>query len=194
MGVGAVKMCAIFLDRDGVLNRNYLWQDGKTHPPASLAELELLPGVAEACHLLHGAGYRLIVVTNQPDVARGTQIRSVVEAINCSLGDQLPLDAFYVCYHDNGDGCACRKPQPGLLLQAAHRWDIDLHGSFMVGDRMTDVEAGQRAGCRTVLISEGHPAYQGAQAADFCASSLRTATDWILEQQNHTHNEEQFQG
>lgn len=193
MGIGAVKRRAVFLDRDGVLNRNYLWPDGKTHPPVSLAEVELLSGVAQACDVLRAAGYLLIVVTNQPDVARGTQEQSVVEAINRSLRDQLALDAFYVCYHDNRDGCGCRKPQPGLLLQAAEQWGIDLHASFMVGDRMTDVEAGRRAGCRAILISEGDLASQDEESPDFCATALHTAVGWILGQHEHTLNEEQFQ-
>lgn len=187
-----MKQRAVFLDRDGVLNRSYLWPDGKTHPPASPAQVELLPGVAEACAALHSAGFRLIVVTNQPDVARGTQERSVVEDINRVLGAQLALDAFYVCFHDTVDGCGCRKPQPGLLLQAAQSWNIDLGASFMVGDRMSDVEAGRRAGCRTVLISEDGFDDQGEQLPDFCASSLHAATSWILRQKHDLLKEERL--
>ena len=109
---------AVFLDRDGVLNRAFLHADGKSHPPASPQQLEILPGVMDVCQSLRRAGFLLIVVTNQPDVARGTQRREVVEAINLELRRQLPLDDIRVCYHDEADNCPCRKPKPGMLLEA----------------------------------------------------------------------------
>jgi D-glycero-D-manno-heptose 1,7-bisphosphate phosphatase len=102
--------------------------------------------------MLASCGYALIGITNQPDVARGTQRREIVEAINTTLIQALPLDAIYVCYHDNRDKCDCRKPKPGLLIQAAHERELDLSQSFMVGDRWSDVVAGQAAGCRSLLI------------------------------------------
>lgn len=170
---------AVFLDRDGVLNRIYLHRDGKTHPPASPGELEILPGVPKACGELRRAGFLLIVVTNQPDVARGTQRREVVEAINQQLWRQLPLDDVRVCYHDNPDGCACRKPKPGLLLSAADVWDINLAQSYMVGDRLTDIEAGRAVGCKTVLIGGG-ASVKGRSRPDFKAASLVEAAGLIL--------------
>ena len=138
---------AVFLDRDGVLIRTDV-RDGIPHPPESLNEVEILPGVPEALTVLHERGFILLVVTNQPDVARGTQSRNVVEAINNQLRQQLPLDGVYVCYHDNADRCDCRKPSPGMLLKAAAEHDIDLRASFMVGDRGSDIAAGNAAGCR----------------------------------------------
>lgn len=170
---------AVFLDRDGVLTRTYLYQDGKTHPPASLEELEILPGVEEACKDLRRSGFLLIVVTNQPDVARGTQVREVVEAINNHLGQYLALDDFRVCYHDNQDCCDCRKPKPGMILSAAEAWGVDLPRSFMVGDRLTDIEAGRAAGCKTVLVGT-QPSGRGKSQPDFHAASLSEAADWIL--------------
>ena len=144
---------AVFLDRDGVLNRAVV-RAGKPYPPVSVPDLEILPDVAPALRRLKAAGYRLVVVTNQPDVARGQQRRDVVEGINAALAERLPVDEIRVCYHDDADGCGCRKPEPGLLLQApAH----DLGRSVMVGDRWRDVEAGRRAGVRaTVLIERGY--------------------------------------
>jgi D-glycero-D-manno-heptose 1,7-bisphosphate phosphatase len=142
---------AVFLDRDGVLNRTAV-HAGVPHPPASAGELELLPGVRAAVALLLQHDLALIVVTNQPDVARGTQTRAAVEGINKRLMEQLPLHAIFTCYHDNADGCDCRKPRPGLLLRAAGTYGIDLPRSFMVGDRWSDIEAGRAAGCRTFLI------------------------------------------
>ncbi len=103
---------AVFLDRDGVINRAIV-RDGKPYPPASLAELEIFPGVYEALQKLHDANYLLIVVTNQPDVARGTAKREDVEQINAFLSSQLPIDDFKICYHDNSEKCSCRKPLPG---------------------------------------------------------------------------------
>ena len=146
---------AVFLDRDGVLNRAVI-RDGRPYPPESVAELEVLPGVEDALWALKAAGYMLIVVTNQPDVARGKARRDEVEAINAELRARLPLDAFHTCYHDNSDNCLCRKPRPGALLQEAELHKIDLSASFMVGDRWKDIEAGRRAGCKTIFIDWGY--------------------------------------
>jgi D-glycero-D-manno-heptose 1,7-bisphosphate phosphatase len=168
---------AVFLDRDGVLIRTVL-RDGKPHPVASSAALELLPGVAEALCRLHAAGFLLIVVTNQPDVARGTQLRENVEAMHSRLTQELPLDEILTCYHD-GDGCDCRKPKPGALLDAARRLGIDLGRSFMVGDRWRDVEAGQRAGCTCLFIDYGYQERQPT-GQHTRVVSLPAAADWIL--------------
>lgn len=171
---------AVFLDRDGVLNRTSQ-QNGKRHPPASVAELEVLPGVVEACEALRQAGFLLVVVTNQPDVARGTQRRKTVEAINRGLAVQVPVDYIRVCYHDDRDKCSCRKPAPGLLLQAAADFQINLSTSFMIGDRCKDIEAGRRAGCKTILVD---CSYDDALAClpDHQARSLAEASEWILRQ------------
>ncbi len=172
---------AVFLDRDGVLNRALVHENGKTHPPAHLEEVEILEGVAQACEALRRAGFLLIGVTNQPDVARGTQAQEVVEAINDVLRCQDLIDEILVCYHDDADDCSCRKPKPGLLLDAAHNWDIDFLNSFMVGDRWTDIEAGRRAGCKTILVN-GSLKEAERSKPDFHAASLVEATEWILEQ------------
>jgi D-glycero-D-manno-heptose 1,7-bisphosphate phosphatase len=170
---------AAFLDRDGVLNRPTV-VDGVPHPPASLDELELLPGVEEACRKLHEAGLLLIVVSNQPDVARGTQTLEAVAAINDELRRLLPLDQVRVCPHDDDDGCACRKPAPGMLLDAAKELEIDLDRSVMVGDRWRDIEAGKRANCATVFIDWGY-SERLPEAPDLVVGSLDEAVPWILE-------------
>jgi len=169
---------AVFLDRDGVINRAIV-RDGKPYPPASLLELAILPGVHEALHNLHDANYLLIVVTNQPDVARGIAKREDVEVMNAFLASQLPIDAFKSCYHDSGDKCSCRKPLPGALLQAAQEYNINLSKSFMVGDRWRDVEAGVSAGCKTFFINY-HYAERKPHAPDFIVSSLLEAKEIIL--------------
>jgi D-glycero-D-manno-heptose 1,7-bisphosphate phosphatase len=164
----------VFLDRDGVINRTYV-RDGTPHPPQTVEELEILPGVPAALHRLAAAGLPLIVVTNQPDVARGTQSRAVVEQINERLMRDLPLTAVYVCYHDNADGCDCRKPKPGMLLRAARDHGIDLAPSWMVGDRWGDVAAGAAAGCRSCLIdlpySQGNRCNPHARTADLSGAA-----------------------
>lgn len=145
---------AVFLDRDGVLNDAVL-RDGRPYPPADEASMTIVAGAAEALLRLRERDFRLIVVTNQPDVARGTQPRAVVEAMNEKLRAALPVDEIVVCWHD-GDGCDCRKPKPGALLDAARRHGIDLGRSFMVGDRWRDIEAGQRAGVTCLFIDRGY--------------------------------------
>ncbi len=146
---------AVFLDRDGVLNRTRV-EAGVPSPPRTLDQVEILPGVPVALRRLADAGFLRIVTTNQPDVARGRQRREQVEALNEQLGRALPLDAIYTCYHDDRDDCGCRKPKPGLLLAAAARHGVDLSQSFMVGDRWRDVAAGQAAGCRSLLIRQSY--------------------------------------
>ena len=169
---------AVFLDRDGVINRAIV-RDSKPYPPANLAETEILPDVAEALIALRDAGFMLIVVTNQPDVARGTTSRAVVEEINKYLADRLPITEFRTCYHNNEDGCNCRKPLSGSLTAAAKQHGIDLGNSYMVGDRWRDTEAGQRAGCKTIFIDYGYDEKQ-PESVDYRAASLLDAAQIIL--------------
>ena len=148
---------AVFLDRDGVINRA-LERDGKPYPPTSLAEFEILPGVLEACVKLKRAGFLLVVATNQPDVGRGTLAQSIVEAIHAHMCRTLPIDRVEVCFHPGkgASDCDCRKPKPGMLLRAARELGIDLARSWMVGDRWRDVDCGHAAGCQTVFIDYGY--------------------------------------
>ncbi|CAM2067457.1 D,D-heptose 1,7-bisphosphate phosphatase [Sulfidibacter corallicola] len=142
---------AIFLDRDGVLNRAFV-RGGKSYPPDRVVDFELLDGVAQACRDLKRAGFLLVVVTNQPDVATGKQSRENVEAMHKKLRGLVPLDDILACFHTDADNCLCRKPKPGMLNEAARRHGIDLTRSFMVGDRWKDIEAGQKAGCRCFFV------------------------------------------
>jgi D-glycero-D-manno-heptose 1,7-bisphosphate phosphatase len=169
----------VFLDRDGVINRARV-QDGKPFPPATLEELEILPDASTALPDLKRHGFLLIVVTNQPDVARGTQRRETVEQMNLTLTSVLPIDRILVCYHSGEDGCDCRKPLPGLLLRAAREHQIDLHRSFMVGDRWRDIDAGHNAGCQTVLIDYAYKERGPAREPAARVRSLREAADWII--------------
>ena len=168
---------AVFLDRDGVINRAVL-RDGRPFPPASAHAVEWLPRVAEALRALRGAGFRIIVVTNQPDVGRGTQSRDAVEAIHQELLRRFPIDEIKVCYHTDEDGCECRKPRPGMLLEAARAWGVDLRQSVMIGDRWRDIEAGKAAGCKTILIAQKY-AERKAEQPDAVVESLAEASALI---------------
>ena len=169
---------AVFLDRDGVINRAFV-RNGTPYPPDSLAALEILPGVPEALNALRSRGYLLVVVTNQPDVARGTLSRGVVDGIHARLQAELHFDAILACFHDGADDCDCRKPKPGLLLRAARDFGIHLASSFMVGDRWRDVEAGQRAGARTIFLDCGYAERRPA-SYDYRVGSLLEAANIIV--------------
>jgi D-glycero-D-manno-heptose 1,7-bisphosphate phosphatase len=169
---------AVFLDRDGVVNRAIL-REGKPYPPSALSDLRLLPGVREACRKLREAGFALILITNQPDIARGVTTAQQVADIHARLQRYLQLDDIQVCPHDDSAQCECRKPKPGLLLQAAQKWDIDLAASFVVGDRWRDVEAGQRAGCRPIFVDYGY-LEQRPIGPYLRVNSLREAANWIV--------------
>jgi D-glycero-D-manno-heptose 1,7-bisphosphate phosphatase len=168
---------AVFLDRDGVLNRAFV-RNGRPHPPATLDEFEILPRVPEACAALRQAGFVLLVVTNQPDIARGVQDGAVIAQFHEVLLRNLPIDRIYVCPHDDAGGCDCRKPGPGMLLKAAHDFKLNLGGSVMVGDRWRDTEAGRRAGCRTVFVDRGY-SEPAPKDPDAVVSDLAEAAAWI---------------
>lgn len=169
---------AVFLDRDGVLIRSDI-VDGKPIAINNSAPSEILPGVEQACRALKSAGFLLVMVTNQPDIGRGLVAQAVVDAANAKLREALDLDMVHVCIHDDSHQCACRKPNPGMLLDAAALLDIDLTASVMVGDRWRDVEAGRRAGCATVCVVWGH-AEPMTEPADLTVASLLEAVPWIV--------------
>lgn len=159
-------------------------REGKPHSPGHLDELRTVAGAKEALELLRSEGYLLIVVTNQPNVARRLQDRSVVDVIHQTLKATLPLDDIRVCFHDDDELCACRKPEPGLLVSAARDWGICMNESYIIGDRCKDVEAGRRAGCRTILLKSSYNEGE-SESADYCAESLAAAVAWILSTKAH---------
>ena len=179
MGVNAVRR-AVFLDRDGVIYREIV-HNGQARAPYTMAEVDVLPGVPDALDRLRRSGFQLIVVTNQPDVIRGHASRPEVEAIHSRLRQTLPVDDIRVCYHDDADGCACRKPSPGMLYAAAVERDIALAGSYMVGDRWRDVGAGRSAGCTTILVDSDRREPTTIEP-DVRAGDLSQAATWILAQ------------
>ncbi len=170
---------AVFLDRDGVINRAVV-KNGKPFPPASLDAFEFLPGVESAALALRKAGFLIVVVTNQPDVSTGLQAREVVESMHKKLHAAAICDDIKVCYHTDNDACECRKPKPGMLLEAAKEWQIDLKSSFMVGDRWRDVAAGKAAGCKTFFIDYQYHEQSG-EMPDAVVASLEEAAKLILQ-------------
>ena len=181
--IAARNRPAVFLDRDGVLNEAFV-RDGVPTPPRTLDEFRVLPGVAEACADLRRAGFVLVVVTNQPDIARGTQTRAEVDRMHLRLRSLVPVDEVCVCPHDDSDACACRKPRPGMLLDAAERLDLDLARSASVGDRWRDVEAARRAGVKAIYV-ECHYAEATPLGADVAVANLPEAAAWIQQQKWH---------
>jgi D-glycero-D-manno-heptose 1,7-bisphosphate phosphatase len=180
VGIGAkVLKRAVFLDRDGVLNEA-IERNGGPLPPASLAELRLVDGVADELSRLERVVPLMFVITNQPDVARGTQTREVVEEMNAALAACLPITKFYTCYHDDSDECTCRKPRPGSLYAASKEYDVDLCASFMVGDRWRDIDAGASAGCTTILLKKNYDERKPSARPDLVVDSLHDAVDAIL--------------
>lgn len=170
---------AVFLDRDGVLNRAEV-RDGRPFPPSPLQDVVMLPGAEDACRRLAEAGWSLFVVTNQPDIARGTSTRQEVDAINELVVAGLPVTDVLVCPHDDAAACRCRKPLPGMLLDVAARWNVDLAESVMVGDRWRDIEAGRQAGVRTILVDYGY-AEELRSAPDHVVATLAEAADLLLD-------------
>lgn len=146
---------AVFLDRDGTIIRDF---KSKTNsiPLADLGQFQILDGVKEGILELKNSGFELVVITNQPDVARGGIKKDFVHAVNDRIALELGINHFYVCYHDDGDGCNCRKPKPGLLITAANDLDINLNQSSLIGDRRTDIAAGEAVGCETYLVQNSN--------------------------------------
>ncbi len=172
---------AVFLDRDGVLVEARVL-NGMPYSPRSAEEMEIAPGTRDALAQLKQQGFLLVVVTNQPEMARGTLETAALDQMHQRLRCELPLDEILVCPHDDRDECACRKPKPGLLLEAARRHGIDLGRSFFVGDRWRDVDAGHAAGCTTVLIDHGYAERPPAAPPHARVRSLAEAVRWIVEQ------------
>lgn len=169
---------AVFLDRDGVINRSVV-REGKPYAPRRLADFRLLPGAVRAIQELKQAGLLVIVVTNQPDIGNGLVKASLVDAMHFKLRQVSLIDDIMICPHRQDAGCSCRKPKPGLLVQAAKKWRIDLGSSFMVGDRWGDIVAGQRAGCYNIFINRHYKEPQQTKP-DGHAASLPAATRLIV--------------
>lgn len=173
------KVKAVFLDRDGVINKAVVL-NGRPYPPSSISDLIIVDGVEDGLLTLKQLGFLLIIVTNQPDVARGKTSITVVNEINSFLKKELNLDDIYCCIHDSFDYCNCRKPKPGMIFEAAKKWNIDLTQSFIVGDRWRDIETGINAGVKTLLIDYGYD--EKFIKPDFISKDFRGVVEYISSQ------------
>jgi D-glycero-D-manno-heptose 1,7-bisphosphate phosphatase len=170
---------AVFLDRDGVLVVPEM-RDGRSFAPRSLEAFSLYPDAAASLARLKAAGYLLVAVTNQPDIGNGLVSIDTVNEMHRLMSQALPIDRIEMCPHSQSEVCDCRKPKPGMLINAARHCGIDLAGSVMVGDRSSDVEAGRAAGCKTVFIDLGYASELKPAAPDFTVRSIAEAADVIL--------------
>ena len=168
---------AVFLDRDGVVNRSII-RNGKPYAPRTVDEFTINPDIKHLSALKE-AGYKLIIATNQPDVANGLVTREFIGQLHTLLCDAFPFDDIIVCFHDGKDHCDCRKPKPGMLYQGRDTFNLELTQSFMIGDRWSDVLAGQAAGCKAVFIECGYTEEAPPFHPDFTCNSLAAAIQWI---------------
>jgi D-glycero-D-manno-heptose 1,7-bisphosphate phosphatase len=171
-----MSRAAIFLDRDGVLNE-VVERDGAPGSPRTVAELSLVPDIRRVQEL-GAAGLNVFVITNQPDVARGHTPPEVLDAMMQIISAEVPVADYRACVHEDADDCACRKPRPGMILDLAQRWDVDLERSFVIGDMWRDVGAARAAGCRSILIRRP---WNDGVTADAEVGSLGEAVDLVLE-------------
>ena len=178
MGVSSkIKHKAVFLDRDGVLNRAKVILN-KPYPPSNMEEMEILPGVHEGIELLKHAGFKLIVITNQPDVSRGTADINVVNTMNNYILSELGIDEIKCCFHDDSDNCACRKPKAGMIYEAEKKWNIDLALSYLIGDRWRDIETAKNTDITTILIDNQYD--EKKVNANFECTNFEEAVNFIL--------------
>jgi D-glycero-D-manno-heptose 1,7-bisphosphate phosphatase len=182
MGKYEVARRAVFLDRDGVVNRAVV-RNGLPYPPSSAEDFELHDDVAAGCARLKAANFLLVVITNQPDVGRGRQRREAVEAMHLKMQSALPcLDRIEICYHAGeryGEPCDCRKPRPGLILRAAAELEIDLGSSYVIGDRWRDVDCARAAGCRAIFIQRSYEE-RLREMPDFTVATFSDAVNTVL--------------
>lgn len=168
---------AIFLDRDGVLNEVVMRPGGVVGSPRSMSEFILVPGSVDLVARLRAAGYLVFVVTNQPDIERGLLDPAVLGSISAVLRDEVGVDEVVVCTHDDSAECPCRKPRPGMLMDLAERWNVDLTSSYIIGDSWRDMDAGRAAGCQTVLVRRP---YNEGVTADFVVDGLHEVSGHLL--------------
>jgi D-glycero-D-manno-heptose 1,7-bisphosphate phosphatase len=180
-GAFSTRRRAVFLDRDGVLTVPE-FRDGRSFAPTRLADFRIYEDAAAAVDALKKAGYVVIVVTNQPDVGAGLVAQGVVDDMHRALRAAVAVDDVEVCFETRAQATERRKPGPGMLLDAARKWDVDLAASYMVGDRDSDVEAGLKAGCAALFLDRGYAAESRPTGQVATVASLAEAAAWILRQ------------
>jgi D-glycero-D-manno-heptose 1,7-bisphosphate phosphatase len=168
---------AIFLDRDGVVNRTEV-RGGRPFAPTRIEDFEIISGVPEAVERLKSAGFMVFVVTNQPDIETGLQTAGSLAAMHDKMLAAVAVDEVFVCPHTDAANCDCRKPKPGMLLAAARKYDVALDQSWMIGDRWRDIEAGAAVGCKTVFVDRAYA--EPVPRADYVVAEMPDALPMIL--------------
>lgn len=184
LGIFIMLNPAVFLDRDGIINRPFV-KNGKSYAPKTIENFKIFEEIPELLLALKKKGFLLVVVTNQPDVGNGFVEKSVVEAMHQLMIQELPtinghsiIDKIKVCYHSQKEGCECRKPKPGMLLEAAAELQIDFKQSLIIGDRESDMVAGKIVNCRTVFVDYDYAEAKPAQP-DFLVKSVDQIIDLV---------------
>lgn len=171
---------AVFIERDGVLNLPKV--EGQFQiAPRTFDELVLNRAAIQALQELKAAGHLLIATTNQPGISRGHILRREIDLMHLRIQKVFPLDDIFMCLHDEGDRCPCRKPKPGLFREAAFKWQINLDHSFVISDKWQDAKAAQNAGCTSILIRSP---WNGNGHHDFVVDSLESAVAKVLQLQH----------
>jgi len=185
MGISHIEAKAFFLDRDGIINKAKIVLN-KPYPPSGIEDLELCPGIDQLINLIASKNYLVIVITNQPDIARGKKTISEDKKINDYLMGKLNIDRIYVCYHDNNDKCECRKPKIGNIIAAKNFYNINMKKSFFIGDRKSDITAGNNSGCKSIFIDYN---YSETKPDDYFLSStsIKDLHNQLLEVLNDEH-------
>jgi D-glycero-D-manno-heptose 1,7-bisphosphate phosphatase len=145
----------VFLDRDGVVNKIIL-KERRPYSPRKLDQLEILDGVRDAVKILKKLGFKVVVVTNQPEISRGLITEDLIMEMHNKISEETGIESFYFCRHDDFHDCECRKPKTGMLLRAAVELDLDFNQSYLVGDRWKDIQAGQKVGCKCYFIDNNY--------------------------------------
>lgn len=169
----------VFLDRDGVINK-VIYRDGRPTSPRNIEEFEFEAGVENALKRLRAAGFKLFVVTNQPELARGLLTDEALRLMTDRIVNTLKIDEVRICPHDNDGGCSCRKPRPGMLVELARKYDLSLKESYIVGDTWKDTCAGSSAGCKSIILDRP---YNLEDPADWRVRDLCSAVDLICARQ-----------
>ena len=182
MGNSEIKNKAIFFDRDGVLNA-IKRINNKPFPPDNVDELELFPDVRDKLKFLKKLGFYLFLVTNQPDYKRGKQLKKNIVKINSLVKSFYQLDDTFTCWHAYDGQCECRKPKPGMIINASLKYKIYTSKSFMIGDRWKDIEAGNKAGCRSIFLDYNYDEKK-PDKYDYSTNSIQDSIDWIIKNSN----------
>jgi D-glycero-D-manno-heptose 1,7-bisphosphate phosphatase len=184
MGVSITSRQAVFLDRDGILNKSIIKQ-GKPYPPENLEEVVIHDEVKQGIRLLKNEGLLLIMITNQPDIARNKTTEKNVNSINNFVKHILNLDDIFMCVHDDNDNCNCRKPKPGMIIDAQKKWNIELNGSFLVGERWKDISAGKKMNLITFFLDLGYK--EKKVDADFEYKTFTQIVNQIIKLKNEKY-------